>query len=95
MNKNRTVLVNVQGLSLFMNDVPTCKRHITPNLSPTSVSEKLLREQVPGKTCIYGLHRKIGTCKPIDHLVNSLRQAPSTSTKPNLSNTTSDLVLSK
>ena len=49
--------LTVQGLSLFMNSVPTCKRHFTPTLSLTSVNETLLREQVPGKTYIYGLHR--------------------------------------
>ena len=63
-----------------------------------SVIEDLLREQVPGKTFAVlhlWVHCKVGTRESTDHVVNSLRQALSTSMTPNLSNTTFDLVPSK
>ena len=81
--------MTVQGLSLRTNGILTCKRHFTPTSSLTSVIDKPLREQVPGK--IFTSMRyiaKLAHESRLITLVNSLRQVPSTSTKPSLSNAT-------
>ena len=83
--------MTVQGLSLCTNGILICKRHSTLTPSLTSVIDKLLREQVPGKTftVLYmGYIAKLALVGQLITLVNSLRQALLTSTKPSLSNTT-------
>ena len=52
-----------------------CSCEYSAHSECVSVIEKLLRELVPGKTftCTYGVRRRVGTRKLIDHLANSLR----------------------